>query len=63
VDVIDVNTLGPDFAAAVFDTGRVLLGDEQRVDELRERLTAGRDDRSPRERFDDALRRIEEHLA
>jgi predicted nucleotidyltransferase len=63
VDVVDVNTLGPDFAAAVFDTGRVLLDDDQRVDELREELTAGRDDRSPKERFDDALRKIDEHLA
>lgn len=63
VDVIEVNTLGPDFAAAVFETGRVILGDERHVDELSERLTAGRDDRSPRERFDDALRKIDEHLA
>jgi hypothetical protein len=63
VDVVDVHTLGPDFAAAVFEHGTLLLGDDNRFEELRERLTTDRGDRSPAERFDEALRKIDEHLA
>lgn len=63
VDVVDVHTLGPDFAAAVFEHGTLILGDEDRLEELRERLTSDRNDRSPAERFDEALRKIDEHLA
>jgi predicted nucleotidyltransferase len=63
VDVVDIHTLGPDVASAVFENGTVLLGDEARFQELGEELTRGRDDQPPAERFDDALAKIDEHLA
>lgn len=63
VDVVDIHTLGPDVASAVFENGTVLLGDEARFQELGEELTNGRDDQPPAERFDDALTKIDEHLA
>lgn len=63
VDVVDVHTLGPDVASAVFEQGILILGDEDRFQDLGERLTSDRDDRPPAERFDEALRKIDEHLA
>lgn len=63
VDVVDVHTLGPSMADAVFDRGTLVVGEESRLDELRARATSERDERSPGERFDDALRKIDEHLA
>ncbi|MCU4719316.1 hypothetical protein [Halapricum hydrolyticum] len=41
----------------------MIFGDEDRFEELRERLASDRDDRSPAERFDEALRKVDEHLA
>jgi predicted nucleotidyltransferase len=64
VDLVDVRTLSPAVAEAVFDHGVVLVGDRSTVAEVRQRLTAPpeAEERSPRERFDSALARIDEHL-
>lgn len=64
VDVVDVHSLSGSLARSVFDDGVVLYGDVNRVETLRDRLSsADADDRPPRERFDEALQRIDEHLA
>lgn len=64
VDVVDVHTLSPTLARTVFEDGVLLVGTQTRAAELRTQLESdGGDDQSPRERFDDALRKIDEHLA
>ncbi|WP_436911217.1 type VII toxin-antitoxin system MntA family adenylyltransferase antitoxin [Halosimplex marinum] len=64
VDLVDVHSLPPSLARSVFDHGILLIGSGDRIAVLRERLLdEGSDERSPRERFDSALRRIDEHLA
>lgn len=64
VDLVDVHTLSPSLARAVFDDGVLLVGDSERVDTLRRELIPEDDDEhSPRERFDEALERIDHHLA
>lgn len=63
VDLVDVRTVSPSLAASVFDRGVLLVGDRDHADDLREQLTrADADERSPRERFDAALARIDAHL-
>lgn len=64
IDLVDVHSLSPPLARSVFDDGVILVGSERRAEQLRAELGAEVDrDRSPRERFDEALRRIDEHLA
>ena len=63
VDLLDVHMLSPGVAKAVFEDGVLLLGAPERVTELRETLPTGDDDRTPGERLDDALGRIDDHLA
>ena len=64
VDVLEVHTLSPTLARSVFEDGVLLLGSEGRAVALREELTTSdTDDRSPRERLDEACRRIDDHLA
>jgi predicted nucleotidyltransferase len=63
VDLLDVHMLSPGVAKAVFEDGVLLLGSPERVAELRETLPTGDDDRTPGERLDDALGRIDDHLA
>jgi hypothetical protein len=63
VDLLDVHMLSPGVAKAVFEDGVLLLGSPERVAELRETLPTGDDDRTPGERLDDAVRRIDDHLA
>ncbi|WP_436929300.1 type VII toxin-antitoxin system MntA family adenylyltransferase antitoxin [Halosimplex halobium] len=64
VDLVDIRSLSPSLARSVFDTGVLLVGSEERVETLRATLVSDDpDERSPHERFDDALRRIDEHLA
>jgi hypothetical protein len=54
--------LSPGVAKAVLEDGVVLLESPDRVAELCETLPTG-DDWTPRERLDDAVRRIDNHLA
>ena len=65
VDVVDLDRASPTLARTVLDEGDRLVGSEQEVREFRERLRAsseGEPDRSPAERFDDVLAKIEEHI-
>nr|WP_049894638.1 nucleotidyltransferase domain-containing protein [Halogranum salarium] len=64
VDLVDIHTLSPRVAASVFEEGILLVGDLEHAKDLRRRVTdTSSDTRSPRERFDDALARIDEHLS
>ena len=63
IDLIDIQTLSSDIAEAIFEQGVLLIGEQNHARELRHRLTGlETDERSPRERFDTALARIDEHL-
>ncbi|WP_436926738.1 type VII toxin-antitoxin system MntA family adenylyltransferase antitoxin [Halosimplex amylolyticum] len=64
VDLVDVHSLSPSFARSVFDDGVLLVGTAEHVETLRASLGGGDISERPAvERFDDALRRIDEHLA
>lgn len=63
VDLIDFHTLSGSLARAVFDTGVLLFGEPERVETLRKRVDTEPDSRSPRERLDRAIERMDEHLA
>ena len=64
VDLVDIHTLSPSVAASVFEEGILLVGDPEHAEELRRRVTdRSSDTRSPRERFDDALAKIDDHLS
>jgi len=63
VDLVDLHTVSPSLAAAIFESGVLLVGDQTDVSALRDQVTtAGQDDESPRERLDGALARIDAHL-
>lgn len=64
VDILDVHVLSRPLVRSVFRDGILLVGTERRAETLREQLeSATEPDRSPRERLDEALRRIDDHLA
>ncbi|EJN56926.1 type VII toxin-antitoxin system MntA family adenylyltransferase antitoxin [Halogranum rubrum] len=64
VDLVDIHTLSPSVAASVFEEGILLVGEPEHAEELRRRVTdRSSDTRSPRERFDDALAKIDAHLS
>lgn len=63
VDLVDLRTVSTEVATSIFERGVLLVGDAERVDTLRNELTATESSkRSPRERFDEAVARIDEHL-
>lgn len=63
VDIVDLQALSPTLAATIFAHGALLIGDQERADELRRQVTvADSETQSPRERFDTALARIDMHL-
>ena len=63
VDLVDLHTVEPPLAAAIFENGILLVGEAEHAAELRRRLTASGDDQqSPRDRLDAALDRIDHHL-
>ncbi len=63
VDLVDLHTVEPPLAAAIFENGILLVGEAEHATELRRRLTASGDDQqSPRDRLDAALDRIDDHL-
>ena len=60
---MDLHTVSPALAAAIFETGVLLVGEQDHATELRRRLTAPESEiQSPRERLDAALDRIDDHL-
>ena len=64
VDVVDIHSMAPSFAVSILREGTLLVGDPDRVETLLTQLTAKKTEtRPPRERIDDALKRIDEHLA
>ena len=63
VDLVDLHTVSPALAAAIFEQGVLLVGEAEHAAELRHQLTARESDQpSPRDRLDAALARIDEHL-
>ncbi|MEF8826269.1 MAG: nucleotidyltransferase domain-containing protein [Halapricum sp.] len=63
VDLVDLHTVSPALAAAIFEHGVLLVGDQEHAAALRRQLTAAESDQpSPRERLDAALARIDAHL-
>lgn len=63
VDVTDLDGVPPAVGASALETGVVVLGDDERVEELWEQLDARRTVRSHAERmreFDELLARLEE---
>lgn len=64
VDLVDVHSLSPSFVRSVFGDGVLLVGSPDRVETLRASLlNDDADEQPPGDRFDNALRRIDEHLA
>lgn len=63
VDLVDIHGLSPRVAESVFDEGVLLVGDPDHAEEIRRCVIDGSSDsQSPRERFDSALAKIDEHL-
>jgi len=62
VDLVDLHTLPPAVARAVFEHGILLVGQPQRANELQRQIEDGSNEKSPRERFDKALEKIDGHL-
>lgn len=63
VDLVDLHAASPALAESIFEHGVLLVGDQDHATELREQLTEpGGEKRSPRERLDAALQKIDAHL-
>lgn len=63
VDLVDLQTVSPELAEAIFDQGVLLVGDPEHAADLqRQLIVPASSDQSPRERLDAALARIDEHL-
>jgi len=63
VDLVDLHTVSPPLAAAIFEQGVLLVGAAEHAAERRRQFTARKSDQqSPRDRLDTALARIDDHL-
>ena len=63
VDVVDLHTVSPPLATAIFTQGVLIVGETEHAAELRRQLTvSGDDQQSPRDRLDAALDRIDDYL-
>ena len=63
VDIVDLHTVSPPLAAAIFENGVLLVGEAEHAAERRRQLTPSESDQqSPRDRLDAALARIDDHL-
>jgi uncharacterized protein len=63
VDLVDLQRVSPELAATIFNHGILLAGDSEHVASLRKQLTPTESSaQSPRERFDAALTKIDDHL-
>jgi predicted nucleotidyltransferase len=64
VDLLDIHSLSGSLARTVLTDGILVYGDIERVEHLREQLVkSGGEQRSPGERLDAAIERIDDHLA
>ena len=63
VDLVDIQSVSGSLARSIFETGTVIYGDPERAEKLRDQIDTEREKRSPRDRLDSAIERIEEHLA
>ncbi|ELY56269.1 nucleotidyltransferase protein [Natronococcus amylolyticus DSM 10524] len=63
VDVVDLQRASPELATTIFDQGVILIGNPEHATSLRDQLTSTESSiQSPRERFDAALTKIDDHL-
>jgi len=63
VDLVDLHTVSPALAAAIFENGVLIVGTAEHAAELRRQLTARESgQQSPRDRLETALSRIDDHL-
>ena len=63
VDLVDLHTVSPALATAIFEKGVLIVGTAEHAAERRRQLTARESDQpSPRDRLDAALARIDDHL-
>ena len=63
VDIVDLHTVSPPLAAAIFENGVLLVGEAEHAAKRRRQLTPSESDQqSPRDRLDAALARIDDHL-
>ena len=63
VDLVDLHMVSPALAAAIFENGVLLVGEQDHATKLRRQLTAAQSQQqSPRDRLDAALDRIDAHL-
>jgi predicted nucleotidyltransferase len=62
VDLVDVHSLSRSLTRTVFDDGVLLFGTPERVQALQKQV-ADTAERQPKERLDEAIERIDEHLA
>lgn len=63
IDLVDLQTASPDFAESIFTQGVLLVGEPEDVAIVQSQLQASKSsNRSPCERFDSALAKIDEHL-
>ncbi|WP_137290875.1 type VII toxin-antitoxin system MntA family adenylyltransferase antitoxin [Natronorubrum halophilum] len=63
IDLVDLQTASPSFAESIFTQGILLVGEPEDVATIQSQLrTTESSDQSPRERFDAALAKIDEHL-
>lgn len=66
VDLVDLHAVSPTLAAAIFENGVLIKGSREHAATLRRQLTdpeSEHDSRTPRERIDAALDRIDDHLS
>ncbi|WP_158055615.1 type VII toxin-antitoxin system MntA family adenylyltransferase antitoxin [Halorussus halophilus] len=63
IDLVDLHTASPDVVASVFEHGILLVGDPEHAENLQHSLTPTSKSQSPRERFDAALAKIDQHLS
>jgi len=61
-DLVDVHSASPGLARSIFENGVLVYGEPDRAEALASQLCT-EPERSPRERIDDALERIDQHLA
>ena len=63
VDLVDLHAASPTLAAAIFENGVLIVGEQAHATERRRQLTAAEDERhSPRQRLEAAIERIDAHL-